>query len=1033
MAIINGTDGNDTLVGTEGDDSLLGGGGDDVLRGGRGADLLLGDAGNDTLYGGMGDTLQGGAGRDVFVPLAETYFYGGWGTTITDFIQGEDRIDLSAFGITDLAAALAFTRSFDSYGSDFNFRTAEGSLSLRFGVLPTRLTAADFIFAADTGPRNLIGSTSSLALVGGSGNDTLRGAGGDDTLYGGAGDDILYLQTTGNRATGGAGNDIFRIALLPSFYTGSAEITDFTPGADRLDLSELGVSSWSTFQALTTAVLYPYSGEAFRVKQGGGAMSVVLGIPGTSLRADDIIFAPADASARVLTAAVQGEDLFGSQANDTLYAGAGDDRLFGDAGDDILYGGSGGTDFLHGGAGRDTFVLERSSTYSNIRILDFTPGIDKLDLSKTGINDFKVFQQIASVAWNDNGIHLGGMSLTLNVPNTALTAADVILAPDTSSRFLSARDSGDVLIGGSQADTLRGGQGSDQLFGGAGDDRLQWGSNYDTVFGGDGSDLFVLFGPDGAPGFADIMDFTTGADTLDLISTGITSLETLNTLVQAGRKGGDLGLLLTLSNGNASHTTFFRGVERFAERDVLLATTTAPVVKTGSGLLLGGSADDRLTASQAGTQMFGEAGDDTFVVTVGNNRLYGGVGNDRAIYDGVSTNYTIETVNGITSVGSSSASWQADQLRGVEQIVFNDRTITLTTGKAPVLSAHGNYVVEGQNGTANQLVFTFTLSEAAAAPVSFNLSTSGGSTASSFDDFDSSAVPQTVTFAPGETSKEVRIPVMGDGLAETDESAFLHINYVTGADLASGGDSMILEGVIINDDFDAGFTIEAYRALNADMVRGDAELVRHFIDRGQWEGGRKFSGFSTEAYAALNPDLFAAFGLDSAGLTNHYRGFGVNENRGASGFDALAYAALNPDLFAAFGTNRIALVDHYIRYGHAEGRLTDGFNVEAYAALNPDLFTAFGLNSDLLVRHYVSNGRLEGRKTLGFDAEAYAAYNPDLFNAFGLDHAALVNHYVTLGQAEGRAAFNRGGVTPEPMTDIGSLPTEIPGVGAYYW
>ena len=48
---------------------------------------------------------------------------------------------------------------------------------------------------------------------------------------GGAGDDLLLAQD-GRRLTGGAGADLF--ILSP---TGSATITDFDPGADRLDLS----------------------------------------------------------------------------------------------------------------------------------------------------------------------------------------------------------------------------------------------------------------------------------------------------------------------------------------------------------------------------------------------------------------------------------------------------------------------------------------------------------------------------------------------------------------------------------------------------------------------------------------------------------------------------------------------------------------------------------------------------------------------------------------------------------------------------
>jgi Ca2+-binding RTX toxin-like protein len=77
----------DTLEGMAGNDELRGGGADDVLDGGDGDDLLVGGDGIDELTGGAG---------------ADTFRYGGWdsGTLgsadrITDFVAGEDRIDLA--------------------------------------------------------------------------------------------------------------------------------------------------------------------------------------------------------------------------------------------------------------------------------------------------------------------------------------------------------------------------------------------------------------------------------------------------------------------------------------------------------------------------------------------------------------------------------------------------------------------------------------------------------------------------------------------------------------------------------------------------------------------------------------------------------------------------------------------------------------------------------------------------------------------------------------------------------------------------
>jgi hypothetical protein len=79
---------------TDGSFRLFGGSGNDVLIGGAGNDSIRGADGNDRLSGGAGsDTLTGGIGSDIFVFEDASYRSGN--DTITDFLSGTDRIDLS--------------------------------------------------------------------------------------------------------------------------------------------------------------------------------------------------------------------------------------------------------------------------------------------------------------------------------------------------------------------------------------------------------------------------------------------------------------------------------------------------------------------------------------------------------------------------------------------------------------------------------------------------------------------------------------------------------------------------------------------------------------------------------------------------------------------------------------------------------------------------------------------------------------------------------------------------------------------------
>ena len=136
---IDGGPGHDSLFGGPGDDTLYGSEGDDMLKGGPGADTLEGNSGNDMLEGGAGaDTMDGGIGFDTFI-----FDLGHGMDTITDFRNGQDLIDISAFGLTDFDD-LAFAP--DADGVAIDLADHGGGTILLEGFDIANLDATDFLF-----------------------------------------------------------------------------------------------------------------------------------------------------------------------------------------------------------------------------------------------------------------------------------------------------------------------------------------------------------------------------------------------------------------------------------------------------------------------------------------------------------------------------------------------------------------------------------------------------------------------------------------------------------------------------------------------------------------------------------------------------------------------------------------------------------------------------------------------------------------------------------------------------------------------
>ena len=377
---VTGSAGENTILGASRGERLTGGNGDDHLEGRAGSDHLIGGMGQDRLLAGSGqDVLTGGAGADVFIWDNRVDIGFRFRDRITDFTPGEDKIDLGAI---DANERLSRHQGFTYIGTDpFSGQAGELRYDPVTGWLSGDVTGSgtrNFSLILDGAPAlTLDDLILDAAIRGTRGHDVLQGGSGNDTLSASAGRDTL---------TGGEGADVFiwdnRVDIGFRFRD---RITDFTPGEDKIDLGAIDANErLSRHQGFTYIGTDPFSGQAGELRYdpvtgwlsgdvtGSGTRNFSLILDGApALTLDDLI----------LDAAIRG-----TRGHDVLQGGSGNDTLSASAGRDTLTGGEGADVFLWSFAADIGFALRD-------RITDFTPGEDKIDLSRIDADLFTAGNQ----------------------------------------------------------------------------------------------------------------------------------------------------------------------------------------------------------------------------------------------------------------------------------------------------------------------------------------------------------------------------------------------------------------------------------------------------------------------------------------------------------------------------------------------------------------------------------------------------------------------------------------------------------------
>lgn len=677
----------DVVLGTDQPDVINGQAGDDSIIGGAGADFLTGGAGNDTVEGGLGDDTVSGdpAGSDwavysnatsaITINLISGRASGAQGSDslsgLQGFIAGRGDDSLLGSGINEtLDGGLGDDTLMGGGGSSdwISFLTAGGSVTvnldsgLGFGFAGNDSFAGFEGVIGSPGADSLLGSWFRDTLFGGDGNDTLAGGFASDVLNGGNGHDFVSYAAEASAVT---------VAFAEERGSGSAWV-------DNLVSIEGAIGSAFADSLLGSRAAETLAGGAGNDTLAGGegngdwvsyagatnGITVVLGLDlGTGAEGDDAIFGF--------------EGVIGSSFADSISGTKEDDTLAGGRGADTIIGNGGSSDWVS------------YADFSADLTIDLAMGVAVSDLETDLLSGFRHI--------------IGG------------EGSDQIHG-DKQGNHISGGSGKDILFGWGGADTLDGGAGNDSLYG----------NEADSLFGAEGSDVFVYQTLDDLMASSQTIDGGTGYDWLALFFPGSVSdaaflnFRNIEAIWQPDGNSGELilGNLVAKAMSNfiyIENATYVDGTDLPGDaRSFVQGSGFADSLTGGSGTdsligndgdddLLGNGGTDSLTGGEGTDTLFGGMGNDTLAGGFDNDLLIGGGGEDLVSYAGESAAVTVNLEAG-RSWGLSGT----ERLAGIELIegtAFADSLIGSRLNET-FFGAAGNDTLDGAGGLGDWIIYS---------------------------------------------------------------------------------------------------------------------------------------------------------------------------------------------------------------------------------------------------------------------------------------------------------------------------------------
>ncbi len=609
-----GSVGNDYLAGDSKGQTLDGGDGNDVLQGLAGADVLLGGNGDDDFLVGFteanGEVIDGGTGNNKI---------SSWNADLS-----QASISNVQTLITNLDRVTLTSTQFAGFSNILNFGGAP--------VVMLAATAGSYDLAAKnaTGLFNVVGSTGDDLLGGNAASQTLTGGMGADTLTGGAGADVFVFRSR-----------------TESTITQADTITDFAPGSDKIDLTNLG------FRGISTGT--PELGELMVSYDAGLNRTTIADLSGS----DFTIILQGDHSAIGTDQFIGlGNSITGTSGNDYLPGSGQKDIIFGNDGDDVLQG-LGLNDTMFGGNGNDDFLLGFDEAIGDA--IDGGAGNNKIsswnaDLSNTSITNIqtlglhldRVILTAAQLSDLDQIITYEGHATVQAANPGAYVFADVYGNPNVNWSVFGNKLAGgtfdvlgsygdDTLVANRFINVIDAGGGNDAIYADLGGDSR--GTN--TLLGGDGDDIIYLdrlrdgqyngITIDGGSGINTLYAYEVFAS--DLSNLNLTNIQNLRTTSISITNQAQLEIfdkIISASNPSTNINLYAPGTYTLQGLNLEGAFSfSVSLAMLADFNITGDDVGQHIFSSMGNDTLDGRGGDDVLYGYSGNDTIYGGDGNDR--------------------------------------------------------------------------------------------------------------------------------------------------------------------------------------------------------------------------------------------------------------------------------------------------------------------------------------------------------------------------------------------------------------------